>query len=164
MAYNCAIGQCDGISRSGCYRVQRFSNPNFLYNGKAMGNAQHDNARQINAVAATVAGYFDEVEVATGPPPDNSCPAGKSKIEVTINTDSYPGETSWSINDECSQSVIMTGGPYNTGGSTYTATTDCVPDNKKYSFTMKDSYGDGNCCGKLENCAAYSSIILHTHY
>jgi hypothetical protein len=58
LAYNCKSGQCDNNAGGGCTRVQRFSNPNFLYNGSPIGNAQHDNARRINDVKATVAAYF----------------------------------------------------------------------------------------------------------
>lgn len=42
---------------AGCPRVQRFSNNVNLYNGKAMGSPQHDNASKINSVKATIAAY-----------------------------------------------------------------------------------------------------------
>ena len=58
LAYNCASGQCDGNAGGGCNRVKMFSNRNFLYNNKAIGSSKADNAGQINAVAATVAGYY----------------------------------------------------------------------------------------------------------
>ena len=57
LAYNCATGQCDNMPKAGCPRVQRFSNNVNLYNGKAMGSPQHDNACQINSVKSTIAAY-----------------------------------------------------------------------------------------------------------
>lgn len=57
LAYNCATNQCDNIPKAGCPRVQRFSNNEFLYNGKAMGSPLHDNASQINSVKSIIAAY-----------------------------------------------------------------------------------------------------------
>ena len=66
LAYNCRTGQCDNISSNGCTRVQQFSNPNFLFNGKAIGTATEDNARKINDARVQVAGYY--THVTTGSP------------------------------------------------------------------------------------------------
>jgi len=62
LAYNCASGQCDGNAGGGCSRVQRFSNDEYLYNSQPIGSASEDNARKINEVAATVAGYYPCME------------------------------------------------------------------------------------------------------
>jgi len=59
LAYSCRSGQCDNNAGNGrCTRVQRFSNPNFGYNGSPIGTANIDNARQINDVRVQVAEYF----------------------------------------------------------------------------------------------------------
>jgi len=58
MAYGCKTGQCDNNKKNGCTRVQRFSNPNFKYQGKAIGDAGNDCARKLNEVRGIVAGYF----------------------------------------------------------------------------------------------------------
>jgi peptidyl-Asp metalloendopeptidase len=58
MAYDCKIGQCDNMPKNGCPRVQRFSSPNILYNGSAIGSATEDNARMINERLATVAAFY----------------------------------------------------------------------------------------------------------
>ena len=45
MAYNCKSGQCDGNPGRRCPKIQRFSTPNFRYQGKAIGIAgQADSA------------------------------------------------------------------------------------------------------------------------
>ena len=50
-----------------CNRVQRFSNEHGYYNnGKRLGDSFHDNARQINDVKESVAGYYTRC---VGPPP-----------------------------------------------------------------------------------------------
>ncbi|KAL7552752.1 hypothetical protein ACHAWF_016036, partial [Thalassiosira exigua] len=63
LAYNCKSGQCDNNAGGGCTRVQRFSNPNWSYGGRAIGSDRDDNRKRINSVRKTVAGYYD------GPPP-----------------------------------------------------------------------------------------------
>ncbi|HIG58248.1 MAG TPA: hypothetical protein EYQ21_02440 [Flavobacteriales bacterium] len=75
---------------------------------------------------------------------DGSCIFGGVEITFTILTDNYPGETTWSIAD-ASGSVVMTGGPYSSSGTTYSSTV-CA-DNGCYDLTINDSYGDGICCG-----------------
>jgi hypothetical protein len=75
---------------------------------------------------------------------DGSCIIGGVEITFTILTDNYPGETTWSVAD-ASGTVVMTGGPYSSSGTTYTSTV-CV-DNGCYDLTINDSYGDGICCG-----------------
>ena len=74
---------------------------------------------------------------------DGSCIIGGVEITFTISTDNYPGETTWSIAD-ASGTVVMTGGPYSSSGTTYSSTV-CV-DNGCYDLTINDSYGDGICC------------------
>jgi hypothetical protein len=74
---------------------------------------------------------------------DGSCIIGGVEITFTISTDNYPGETTWSVAD-ASGTVVMTGGPYSSSGTTYSSTV-CV-DNGCYDLTINDSYGDGICC------------------
>jgi len=59
LAYSCMSGQCDNNDGGGCTRVQRFSNDEFLYNGKAIGNSRADNARQHSDVFAAVSAYYE---------------------------------------------------------------------------------------------------------
>mmetsp|Transcript_32782 Transcript_32782/g.57231 ORF Transcript_32782/g.57231 Transcript_32782/m.57231 type:complete len:556 (+) Transcript_32782:3-1670(+) len=88
LAYNCGNKLCSNlgeVNNGGCTRVQRFSNDEFLYNGKAIGSAIVDNARHINSVVDSVAGYFSSgtnpptappspppTLAPTNPPPTNS--------------------------------------------------------------------------------------------
>ena len=58
LAYDCATAQCDNMPKNGCPRVQRFSNTQFLYNGKPMGNQNNNNAQQWNNIRATVASHY----------------------------------------------------------------------------------------------------------
>jgi len=70
MGYSCRSGQCDKNKGGGCTRVQRFSNPNFKYNGKAIGTPLHDNARQLNNVRQTVAKYYTAPNPGPSPGPN----------------------------------------------------------------------------------------------
>lgn len=58
LATDCVLNQCDNLTQKGWPRVQRFSNPDLLYDGKAMGSRTENNARQINNVRATIAAFF----------------------------------------------------------------------------------------------------------
>jgi len=57
LAYSCTTGQCDQNRGNGCTRVQRFSNKEFKYSGKVIGDARNDNARQHSDEFATVSAY-----------------------------------------------------------------------------------------------------------
>ena len=64
-------------------------------------------------------------------------------VTMTVVTDNYPAETTWTITD--SEGVtVWSGGPYAATGTTYSETT-CLP-YACYTLTVNDSYGDGICC------------------
>jgi hypothetical protein len=73
------------------------------------------------------------------------CPGGQKPLDVTILTDNYPGETTWSVVDQCNGATVASGGPYASRGTEYATGKICVPDSD-YKFTINDSYGDGVCC------------------
>jgi hypothetical protein len=139
LSYNCKSGQCDGNAGGGCTRVQRFSNDEFLYEGKAIGSALHDNARKINEVRATVAAYRTPAN--TNPP--STCPAGHGILKLVLLLDNYPGETTWQVVNGDGTSVAS-GGPYD--DSEEILYEECLPFAEN-TFTITDSYGDGICCG-----------------
>jgi hypothetical protein len=67
LAYSCRTGQCDNIQANGCTRINRYSNPNFQYNNKALGTSGEDNARKVNDVRKQVAKYYEHVGGQTTP-------------------------------------------------------------------------------------------------
>lgn len=62
-------------------------------------------------------------------------------MEVTISTDSYPEETSWSIIDSTG-AVVASRADFSSTGKTYTDKV-CIAQNSCYTFDLEDSYGDG---------------------
>ena len=58
LAYECVIGECDNMPKNDCPRVLRFSNTQFLFDGKAMGNQYNDNAMQWNNERAVIASFY----------------------------------------------------------------------------------------------------------
>ena len=66
-------------------------------------------------------------------------------ITVTIVTDAYGSETTWSICDD--NFCYMAGGPYNdltaAGTTPQTPSTGTIPSNNCVTFKIEDSYGDG---------------------
>ncbi|MCZ4410739.1 T9SS type A sorting domain-containing protein [Cryomorphaceae bacterium 1068] len=66
------------------------------------------------------------------------------EINVIINLDNYPGETTWTITNEFND-VIASGGPY-TDDDDPVNEIQCLEDGC-YDFTIFDSANDGLCCG-----------------
>ena len=93
LAYSCNSGQCDNNQGGGCTRVQRFSNPNSLYNGKPIGTATEDNARKINDVKATVAAYRTTVSSTESPVTSPTEPPVTPPIEPPVTPPTEPPVT-----------------------------------------------------------------------
>lgn len=74
------------------------------------------------------------------------CPNGTVPATVTINTDTYPAETSWIVQNATTGVTLAQGGNYANGSTTYTQNF-CVPPNACLRFTVFDDFGDGMCCG-----------------
>lgn len=68
---------------------------------------------------------------------------GGQQIVIEIQTDNYPGETTWEITDSMGI-VLYTGGPYSSANSNNQETI-CLGAGC-YDFTMFDDFGDGICC------------------
>ena len=69
------------------------------------------------------------------------CPNG-TYVDIIINPDQYPEETSWAILDD-NLDTIVTGGPYNDIVDYSPQVTQfCIP-NGDYEFVISDGYGDG---------------------
>lgn len=65
-------------------------------------------------------------------------------VTLIINTDDYPGETSWEIVDEGTNQTIASGG---VDGASQVFTEDiCLNYSSCFSLYVYDSYGDGICC------------------
>jgi hypothetical protein len=75
-----------------------------------------------------------------GTPPPATC--STNEVVVTITTDNYGSETSWTVKNSSGQTV-GSGSGY--GNNTTYNTTLCLP-NGSYTFTINDTYGDGICC------------------
>ncbi len=69
------------------------------------------------------------------------CPNG-TYVDIIINPDQYPGETSWAIITEM-EDTIVSGGPYDDIIDYSPQVTQlCIP-NGEYIFNIADQYGDG---------------------
>ena len=74
---------------------------------------------------------------------DGSCVVGGEDLTLTILTDNYPGETTWTVTD-LNGTQVAAGGPYAASGTEYVEQI-CV-DAGCYIVTLNDSFGDGICC------------------
>ncbi|HIO15956.1 MAG TPA: hypothetical protein EYN19_03820 [Flavobacteriales bacterium] len=70
--------------------------------------------------------------------------SGGSDVTLTLLTDSYPGETTWSVTD-ANGLVIWSGGPYFSSETVYTEAA-CISYGC-YTLSVFDSYGDGMSYG-----------------
>jgi len=90
----------------------------------------------------TATDFGGKVEVADkGKPTPFTCVDGpETTIVVTVTTDNYPEETSWTLLDVCSNNqIIASGGGYGAKYTTYTDTvTACASD---FEFTISDDIG-----------------------
>jgi hypothetical protein len=75
---------------------------------------------------------------------DGSCISGGTQITFTLLTDNYPAETTWTLQD-ASSVTVMADGPYGSNATIYSSET-CLADGC-YTLSVLDSYGDGLCCG-----------------
>jgi hypothetical protein len=66
-------------------------------------------------------------------------------ITLVINTDDYPGETSWEVYDHGTNQTIASGG-VNGGNEVFTEDI-CLNYSSCFTLYFYDSYGDGICCG-----------------
>jgi len=69
------------------------------------------------------------------------CGDDEGEVEVVINLDEYPHETSWFIVDSAS-TVMLEGGNYDSAYETFTEKA-CLKNNLQYTFNIYDTYGDG---------------------
>ena len=76
---------------------------------------------------------------------DGSCVLeSPQSVTVTILTDNYPAETTWTLTD-AEGNLMLSGGPYANAATQYVA--QGILCSGCYTFTINDSYGDGICCG-----------------
>ena len=82
-------------------------------------------------------------------------------VEIKVLTDNYPGETTWSLSNQCGLVRGMSGGPYSSMNTFYSVS-ECLPAGE-YKFTINDSWGDGICCGY--GSGSYEILVngLRTH-
>ncbi|MGD8111598.1 endonuclease [Vibrio sp. TRT 17S01] len=87
--------------------------------------------------------YVDNFQPTSGSdttPPVEQCQ--DHSVTLTLTTDRYAAETSWTLKDSQSQTLFSGNGYDN---STTITKTMCLADGD-YQFTINDSYGDGICC------------------
>ena len=83
LSYSCKVGQCDNMPKNGCTRIQRFSNsnPSYTYNGKPIGDAKSDNAKQFNNQRSLVASFYPAMDCIC----NSECNDGDSTTVDTCN-------------------------------------------------------------------------------
>ncbi|MDX9751597.1 MAG: T9SS type A sorting domain-containing protein [Flavobacteriales bacterium] len=78
------------------------------------------------------------------------CPDGETQVTMSIATDMYGSETTWTVTGPGGSPVFASGGPYSNHGSPnaypQTPVNFCVPDGTMLTITVNDAYGDGMCC------------------
>ncbi|HQV38378.1 MAG TPA: T9SS type A sorting domain-containing protein [Flavobacteriales bacterium] len=76
------------------------------------------------------------------------CPTGEVPVTVSIWTDAYGTETTWTL--VSAGNTLASGGPYadqtSAGAFAQTPVTVCVTLGASVVFTITDAYGDGMCC------------------
>lgn len=103
-------------------------------------DSNHGDGDQLRLVT-NVGGCQGPTPPPSPTPPPTPCVGTTVKVE--IGTDNYGHETSWELVNECEGGGVWTGNNY--GSSNVYEETQCYT-TSKFTFTIKDSYGDGVCC------------------
>ena len=75
------------------------------------------------------------------------CPTGETNVKISIQTDNYGTETSWTLKNQAGTIIYDSCSTYTdiTGGQLYIKNV-CVPDGTPVIFTINDDFSDGMCC------------------
>ena len=121
-----------------------------------------DGNNTIYATTINPNGVDDEIPENNSFTRDFDVDLDRSPIILELQTDDYPGETTWEIvsNDG---SISYQGGPYGQANSPF-AETWCLDKDLCYTFTIYDAYGDGICCdfgqGAYEVVDSLGNVIV----
>eukprot|EP00546_Thalassionema_frauenfeldii_P009624 CAMPEP_0178912114 /NCGR_PEP_ID=MMETSP0786-20121207/10078_1 /TAXON_ID=186022 /ORGANISM="Thalassionema frauenfeldii, Strain CCMP 1798" /LENGTH=568 /DNA_ID=CAMNT_0020584651 /DNA_START=624 /DNA_END=2327 /DNA_ORIENTATION=+ len=89
---------------------------------------------------ATVVVSLGEMPPTPAPTP---CVSG-TNFKLDLVTDNYPGETAWTLVNQCTGQQQLSGGSYSNANTQYVEES-CIPI-AEYVFTITDTFGDGICC------------------
>ncbi|MEQ8702852.1 MAG: GEVED domain-containing protein [Phaeodactylibacter sp.] len=139
------------VNGANTYRVYRLGSKFMELQGATSGTsfemAAPSGAEGWYAVEAGIAGSGFGRRTKAEPHTFFAC---QTDVEITLNFDLRPQETSWQIRDN-SGNVIASGGPYIEQGPMSSLTvTECLPYGC-FEFVIKDTYSDGMCCGSNGN-------------
>jgi len=79
------------------------------------------------------------------PPTPAPTPCVQTTVKVEVTTDNYPAETAWTLTNNCNNILQESQSSFPAASTTYSDEL-CVS-NAAYTFTIKDTWGDGMCCG-----------------
>lgn len=102
-----------------------------------------NNPRKFTTTVGGCLGPTNAPTPAPTPPPTAPCLTGE--LKVTILTDDYPGETSWTVKNTCTDTTFMSGGSYNVAATTYVSE-KCLPSVGRYELNIVVSSGNDHPC------------------
>jgi hypothetical protein len=74
---------------------------------------------------------------------ENCCGENEKNLQVEINSDYYPDQTSWKVMNACTNATVA-GGTFDDNQQYYEyAIEKCLKENDTYKFVIEDSNGDG---------------------
>ena len=118
--------------------LESTANTSLLYDNKNGGYVDKLGSGILDAYAALTG------QVAPPPSPPSCSGDFSTEVTVSITTDQYGSETSWTIKDNSDGSTVASGSGYG-NNSSYTENVTLDADGN-YTFTITDDYGDGICC------------------
>ena len=63
----------------------------------------------------------------------------ENNFDLSILTDNFPGETTWELYDECTNELVLSGGPYDAAATQFTQSASLPPSG--YQLFLYDSVG-----------------------
>lgn len=159
MAYDCQSRQCDNNVGGGCTTIPRYSNPNFTYNGLALGTASIDSARAINDVRVQVAAYYPHKSSNTAsptttptaapnatptPPTSTSCTDSSLRIKIKKDGKFIMRDCIW-VSNKSTQSRCALNGVSSTCSETCNTCSSCIDSPLRLKIFWQEKFIRRDC-------------------
>jgi hypothetical protein len=105
-------------------------------------NCNDDGATLKPSVSPTLEPSVSLTLAPSASPVETQCSAGEIEVLVSVTTDYWPNENSWTIDSSTLDAAVGSAGPFDSRSSTYSEDL-CLDESMCYTFTILDSWGDG---------------------
>lgn len=147
---------------AGCYNFDIFDS---FGDGICCGYGEGSYSISVNENVVGEGGEFgisESTEFCTGPtispsPTNSPTTCDVNNFELSLNTDDYGSETTWTLNEQDSGDLVLSGGGYSS--NTVYAVETCLNPGC-YEFVIFDTYGDGLTYGGGSYSVSIGGVVV----